>query len=381
MNRPPRSHAILVAVVLCTAAALTACTANKQPTPAPVAWTKVDVGPAEPVTLTAHDDQLLVGLRHRGAKVVPELQLLDATGKRTEIPVKPNPASPYAFEAIWYSIAYDGKQLLALGGAAGGAHSNTRWTVWTGSPQTALVEHPQNFFTFGGQTAGDLYSAVITPAGRALLGSWGGVQTGNDAMVWLPEGADAKWTRQSPAKTALQSTPSLLVGPGFGTTLGARIVLAGSQVRLAPGVVAQEAAVWWSTKLNQGWSRIVLPDPGNRSQANTATCAKDCVISGYVDGQLALWRLDASGTAKRLQGVPSIPVGDKDKLPPPVVTGDTIVQIVAQDNKVKLVSGQDGHWTVQDSTGPTGPVTSAALLPDHKLYLIAGAALWQTTLS
>jgi hypothetical protein len=360
-------------------ACLAACS-DKPAAPPPVAWSKVDIGTAEPVVLTEHGDQLLVGLRHGGAKVVPELVLLDGD-RRTPIAVKPNPASPYAFEAIWYSIAYDGKQLLALGGAAGGAHSNVRWTVWTGSVQTGLVEHPQEFNTFGGQTAGALYSAVITPGGRALLGSWGSAQTGNDGAVWLPQ-SDTKWIRQDPAKTALQSTPSLLVGPSFGTTLGESIMLIGSQVRLAPNVVAQEAAVWRSTKLNQGWTRVTLPEPGNRSQAVTATCTKDCVISGSVDGQLAIWQLDASGTAKRLAGVPSIPVGDKDKLPPPIVDGAKIVQMVAQDNKVRVLTLRDGQWTVQESTGgPQGPVTDAALMPDHKLYLIAGTTLWQTTLS
>ena len=373
----------LAAIAILVLATLTACSDDKADKPQPLDdWTMIDVSPAEPVTLTAHDNQLLLGLRHRGAKVVPELMLYDSTGKRTPVAVKPNPASPYAFEAIWYSIAYDGKQLLALGGAAGGAHSNTRWTVWTGTPQTGLVEHPQNFWTFGGQTAGDLFSAVRTPSGGALLGTWGGVQTGNDAMVWLPQ-SDGKWVRQDPTKTALQSTPSLLVGPGFGTTLGDSILLVGSQVRLGGGKVAQGAAVWRSTKLNQGWSRIELPEPGNRSQANTATCSTTgCVLSGYVDGQLAIWQLDASGTAKRLAGVPSIPVGDKDKLPAPIVTDGKVVQIVAQDNKVKVLTGQDGKWTVQESTGgPAGPVTDALLTPEHKLYLIAGASLWETNLS
>jgi hypothetical protein len=253
--------------------------------------------------------------------------------------------------------------------------------VWTGSIDGGLVEHPQEFNTFGGQTAGALYSAVITPSGRALLGSWGGVQTGLDAAVWLPQG-DAKWIRQNPAKTALQSTPSLLVAPSFGATLGDGIVLVGSQVRLAPNVVAQEAAVWRSTNLNQGWSRMALPDPGKRSQAVTATCTTSCVISGYVDGQLALWQLDKAGSAKRLGGVPSIQVGDRDKLPPPIVDGDRILQIIAQDNKVKVLIGHDGSWTLQDSSGgPEGPVTDAVLTPSRKLYLIAGTSLWETTLS
>ena len=34
-----------------------------------------------------------------------------------------------------------------------------------------------------------------------------------------------------------------------------------------------------------------------------------CVISGYVDGQLAIWQLDASGTAKRLPGCSVDPGG------------------------------------------------------------------------
>ncbi|MEU8226407.1 hypothetical protein [Kribbella sp. NPDC048915] len=368
----------LTVVAILVLAMLAACSDDK---PQPLAdWTQIDVGPAEPVTLTAHGGRLLVGLRNRDAKVVPELVMLDGTGGRTPIAVKPNPASPYAFEAIWYSIAYDGKQLLALGGASGGAHSNTRWTVWTGTPQTGLVERPQNFWTFGGQTAGDLFSAVLTPSGGALLGTWGGVETGNDAMVWLPQ-PDDKWTRQDPTKTALQSTPALLVGPAYGTTLGDSIVLVGSQVRLAPNTVAQEAAVWRSAKLNQGWTRIPLPDPGTRSMASTATCTTDCVIAGSVDGKLALWRLNASGEAQRLQGVPDIAVGDKDKLPPPIVDGDEIVQAVAQDNKVKVLTGQDGQWTEQDTAGPEGQVTAAALLPDHKLYLIAGSSLWHHDLS
>jgi hypothetical protein len=368
----------LVAAAL-VLACLAACT-NDKPSSQPVNWTKVNVG-AEPVVLTAHGDQLLVGLRDRGAKVVPQLVVLTGD-QRMQVKVTPSPKSPYAFEAIWYSIAYDGKQLLALGGAAGGAHSNTRWTVWTGTVDGGLVERPQEFNTFGGQTAGGLYSVVITPSGRALLGSWGGVETGNDAAVWLPQ-SDAKWVRQNPAKTALQSTPSLLVGPSFGTNLLDSIVLVGSQVRLAPNTVAQEAAIWQSAKLNQGWRAITLPDPGDRSQAMTASCdPSGCLISGSVDGQLALWQVPRSGPARRLRDVPAIPVGDQDKLPPPIVHGDRIVQIVAQDNKVKVISGHDGDWTVQDSAGgPEGVVTDAAITQDGTLYLIAGTALWQTKLN
>jgi hypothetical protein len=244
-----------------------ACSEDKAASPPPVAWTKVEL-PAEPVVLTGRGGELLIGLRDRGAKVVPRLLIQQQDGTRREVKVEAK--SPYAIEATWQSIAYDGKRLLALGGASGGAHSNTRWTVWTGST-TTLTEYPQEFNTFGGQTAGALFSAVITPAGQALTGSWGSAQTGNDGAIWLPAGP-AKWVRQDPAKTALQSTPSLLVGPSFGTASGNGIVLVGAQVRLAPNVVQQEAAVWRSTSVNSGWSRVALPEPGDRSQANTARC-------------------------------------------------------------------------------------------------------------
>jgi hypothetical protein len=48
---------------------------------------------------------------------------------------------------------------------------------------------------------------------------------------------------------------------------------------------------------------------------------------------------------------------------------------------VNVLTGVDGQWTTQESQGPQGPVTDAVLLPNHKLYLIAGTSLWQTTLS
>ena len=394
MRKNSRKAVSLAAVLLSVAITATACSEDKATPPPAIAWTKVDL-PAEPVVLTGQGTDLLIGLRDRGAKVVPRLLLQKQDGGRQEIKVEPK--SPYAFEATWQSIAYDGRRLLALGGASGGAHSNTRWTVWTGST-TTLTEHPQEFNTFGGQTAGALYSALITPAGEALAGSWGGL-AGLDAAVWLPQGD--KWNRQDSTGTALRSTPALLVGPSFGTTSGPQLVLVGSQVRLAPNVVQQEAAVWRSTTVNQGWSGIALPEPGNRSQANTVSCTADlCTISGYVDGKLAIWQLpstpangssaDGGSQGKRLKNVPGITVGDKDKVPPPVVHNGRVYQVVAEGNKVKMVSGHDDSWTVQDSTGPEGTggpegaVKDAALV-GKTLYLLAGpadgpASLWKTTL-
>jgi hypothetical protein len=183
----------------------------------------------------------------------------------------------------------------------------------------------------------------------------------------------------------LESVKTLLLSPSYGTAAGDGILLVGSQVRL-DSKVKQETAVWRSTKVNDGWSRIELPELGDRSQGNTATCTSStaCTISGFVDGKLAIWQVDG-GQGKRLANVPAIAVGDKDKLPPPVVADGHVYQLIAEGNKVKVVSGHDGSWTVQESTGPEGVVTDAALI-GKTLYLLAGpadkpASLWKTTLN
>jgi hypothetical protein len=231
-----------------------------------------------------------------------------------------------------------------------------------------------------------LFAAVITPAGRALLGSWGSDRSGLDAAVWLPRGDT--WIRQNGAGTALQSRPELLVGPSYGTVSGTGIVLVGSQVRLGADVVEQGAAVWRSTSLNEGWSRLALPEPGKRSNAVTVGClATRCVVSGQADGKLAMWEVDGA-TATRSGGLPSVAVGDKDKLPAPVLTDDKVVQVVADAGQVKVISGRGSTWKVHDTTGPAGTVSAAALVGDS-LYLVAGspggsadgpAALWRADL-
>lgn len=352
---------------------------------AAIAWTRVDLpAGAEPVVTARKGDDLLVAVRRRAERVVPGLLVLSGSERR-EIPLRPR--SPYAFHAVWTSVATDGERILALGSARGGAHSNPRWTVWSGSA-AGLVEYPQEFNTFGGQTAGELFSAVITPSGPALLGSWGGRdKSGLDAAVWLARGD--RWFRQNPAGTALQSRPELLVGPSFGTVAAAGIVLAGSQVRLGPGVVEQGAAVWRSSALNEGWSRMALPEPGRRSTAMTVGCvAAKCVVAGQADGRLAVWEVEGD-RATRLTGLPPIALGDKDRLPPPVRTGDKVVQVASDAGRVKVISGRGSSWRVYDSTGPAGTVTDAVVVGDS-LYIVAGspggaadgpATLWRADLA
>src|SRR3954470_5292797 len=102
------------AVVAMTAAitVVAACSSSSKDQPAPISWTKVEL-PAgdEPVVLAGKGTELLIGLRHRGAKVVPRLLIQTADGRQSAVKIEPK--SPYAFEAIWQSVATDRTRILA----------------------------------------------------------------------------------------------------------------------------------------------------------------------------------------------------------------------------------------------------------------------------
>ena len=87
---------------------------------------------ADPVTLTsAGADALLIGA-YASTRPHPRLLVL-RNGTLTSVPVEPQPESPYAPLARWFSIAVSGDAVEAVGGARGGAHANYRWTVWSGT--------------------------------------------------------------------------------------------------------------------------------------------------------------------------------------------------------------------------------------------------------
>ncbi|HEY7812877.1 MAG TPA: hypothetical protein VIC62_06535 [Nakamurella sp.] len=374
MGRPAAGwRAVVTAVVAaaalgaCTStggAGSTAATAGSSPR---LSWAPVTL-PAgvEPKTLTTMGNRVLVGGLKTGDTPdtpSPTMLTIDAAGSQTPIPL--NPQSPYAPLARWYSVATDGTRIVAIGGANGGAHANVRWTTWAGTA-AGVDELPQSFYAFGGWGAGDLVDAVITPGGDALVGSWGGAKAGLDAAVWTVAGR--VWTRQDPAGTALESTTTLLVGPRGATRDGDGILVTGSALHLDQGV-AQTAAVWRSSGVDAGWHRIDLPGAGTHSEAVSAECASgdgDCLVTGQVDGRLALWSLRGD-TASRNVNVPNIAVGDQDVIPRPMAAGGngTVVVSPSSTGTVVLTSGVEG-WAISD--GPTGRPVGAALVGD-RLYV------------
>lgn len=358
--------------MLLTLAALSACGSPAGDDEPPLAWSKVDLPVAgEPVTLTASGSDLLIGLRATSATTSPALLIRRPDGRISSVPVRQ--AGMYEYPTSWYSIAADGDRLLAVSGAHGGAHANVRWMVWTGT-KAGLVERPQPFSTFGGYGAGELFAAALTPAGSAVIGSWAG-RAGHDVAVWLPTGD--RWRRQ-PSSGVLESTAGLQVGPRFGTTVGPSVVLAGSVIKLAPGVVRQQAALWRSDSVNRGWRRLDLPDAGERSEAVAASCTvRRCLVNGFADGKLALWSVEGT-KAVRLTGVPDIDVQDKDDLAAPIEHDGDVVQVVADDGQVKMLRNRDKDWEIRASDGPQVPATQVALI-GNEVYVVAHG-LWRVGL-
>src|SRR5450631_61407 len=369
----------LAGVTGCTSVGVTGgSTAAVTGTPGPApSWSVIHLPTGvEPRTLTAVGDRLLVAGLAAGTPPSPRMLTLDPAGQVIRVPLTPH--SGYAFETRWQSVASDGTHVIAIGAASGGAHFNNRWTTWSGT-LAGIEELPQTSDTFGGWGAGDLVDAVVTTAGDALVGTWGGAKAGLDGAVWLPSGR--VWTRQDSAGTALESTRSLLVGPRSATPDGAGILVAGSALNLAPGSVTRHAALWRSTAPNSGWRRLDLPQPGRSSQAVSARCNRDhCLIAGQVDGSLAMWDLNGD-TATRLAGLPAVNVRDSGPLPEPLVIGRSLVQLAAAQGHLVTLTRDGSTWSV--SGGPDGTPTRVALV-GQQLYVIlshgsgAPATLWQT---
>lgn len=252
-----------------------------------------------------------------------------------------------------------------------------RWTVWSGTG-AGVEELPQDFSVFGGWGAGDLAAAVSTPTGDVLVGTWGGAQTGLDAVTY-PRSGDA-FARQDPAGTALESTPQILVGPRSAVPAGKGILITGSAVHLGRDTVSQLAAVWRSDVGATGWRRVDLPDPGAHSEAVSGACdGARCTLAGHVNGVLARWVVDGERVT-RVPSLPPVPVGDNDPLPAPLTVEGHEVQLVGEAGHLVALTGPGGGW--RRSVGPAGSPVAATLLGSELYVVLSGqpgapATLWR----
>ncbi|WP_226345367.1 hypothetical protein [Agilicoccus flavus] len=327
-----------------------------------------------PVTAVVAGTSLLVGGYAPDAAVRPRLLLVEEGSVTRDVPARPGAGSPYAPLARWTSLATDGRRVVAVGGAPGGAHANTRWTTWEGD-LAEIRERPQSFYAFGGWGAGGLVGAAITPAGPVLAGSWEGA-AGLDAALWTLD-SRRRWVRRDSAATPLASTATELAGVSGVTAAGDGVLVAGSVTHLRPGSVQRAPAVWRTRSGADGAARVDLPEGGSVGEATGADCdPSGCVVLGRVDDRGAWWWAPGSGPALRL-AAPDAPAPTGAPAPAPALRGDRLA--VAAGDRVFLRTG--GRWA--SLATPAAPVREVHLRAGG-IDVIAGDAaspgLWTTTL-
>jgi hypothetical protein len=371
-RRPPRRRrprARILWVVVVVAAVLTACQGVEPESGPPTAstgakqealvWTEHPLpGGMDAVTLASAGDGLVIGA-WAPDRPNPRLLLL-RSGDLAEVNV--DGVTPYAAVARWLSVAARDGQLVAVGGARGGAHANVRWTVWAGDltgPTPRLVEQPQPFGVFGGWGAGDLTGVAFAGTEPVVAGAWQSTRTGNDVSLWFRSGD--RWKRQDSTGSPLGSTPRALNGARFITTTGEGLALAGSVTDLGTGSVASVPALWTAPGDGGPWTLVRLPAAQSIAEAQAARCDGDsCVVVGSDGGTLAVW--DVRGSTVVRVDTPAFAVAEKHTVPPPVrIQGTDLVAIPG----TVLQRGSSG-W-LRRPAPPGVPIASAAV--DDTLYL------------
>ncbi|MGL4744387.1 MAG: hypothetical protein ACRCXL_08370, partial [Dermatophilaceae bacterium] len=274
------------------------------------------------------------------------------------------PVSPTAFEAKWFQLDLTAKgQITAVAGAPAGAHSNTRWSTWTGTAD-GVRELTQPFQTFGGWGAGEVNGYLRTPGGEAIIGSWEG-STGLDIAVWRFAGE--RWTRTpTAAGSALASTTQQLAGARRAAPRGAGAIASGSVTELRPGSVRLRPAVWLTDSLDAPWRRVDLPSSAAFADAHAAGCSSDrCTVVGQADGRLVAWLVAADGEVTPVEGLPPVGVGDKVQLLAPMPADDGAHRFVVADGAegrvVEVAADGAVSWRPYSAPGvPVAATTTAA---------------------
>lgn len=342
------------------AAIATALLAACAPSPT---WTPIAID-ATTDSLTAADGGVLVG-GHRGPQ--PFLAQLTDSGV---VPVALHPNEPYAATATLVRLAANGESRYALGTAIGGAHSNARWTAWTGSAE-AVTNHPQEFFTFGGHDAGPLLGVAVV-AHRPIIVGVRTTETGTRAALYAADGD--RWVA-GPAEAALSSDRTRELSFTATTSAGDDLVVVGDELLLRPGL-PQSPAVWIGRPGQ--WQQVLLPVPDGLSGpgpawATSVTCAdQHCWIAGWAHARPMVWQVELSGPT-----VVSTTVLDGQD------TATTANALVTVSHGRPVVAVNAGTPTVQVGCGanwrtlPAPPGPAQALVgTDAGIYLASGGQVW-----
>jgi hypothetical protein len=193
------------------------------------------------------------------------------TDGRSWHPVPLIPHTVYAGQAELVAVGSAAGRITVLGQAFGGAHSNPRLTVWTGTTG-GLVEHEQPFEMFGGPHAIATNDAAAVPGTALLVGQWDGPSGRYGAAVWTS--ADGvTWHRdaEDPALASASGEQTSALGAAAGP---AGFVVVGDTLH---GAVISPLV--WTSRDGGTWQRITVPTQD--ATANRVSCDNTgCVVAG-----------------------------------------------------------------------------------------------------
>ena len=372
--------AALVASLLASAACSTGLATPERED---LTWTEVEVpaGFAPSVLAPEPSGGLLVGSDGAGGGGhPPRLAVLHAGAGFVEVPV--DATTYYGARARWTGVVA-GDRVYGLGGRSGGAHANVRWTAWSGT-RTALREDPQTFETFGGVRAGGLESLVLAGDAPVVVGSWTSDAGGLEVATWTFHGR--RWVRQPSTGTALASSEDRQASVRGAAARGPRGVLVlGAATVFGHGEVRMGASAWAASAPEGPWTRVDLPAPEGTAiaEAHAATCDQDgsCLVTGVIDGRLALWTLTSAGTPSLVAHAPRPALPSGATVPAPVRVGPTWFVLVPGDagRPAELLVGDGGTWA--EAPAPDGVVRGFAAA-GGRLYVTTAAdgrsSLWST---
>jgi hypothetical protein len=298
------------------------------------------------------------------------------------VPLTVVPTTYYGSRAAWRALATRGEEVFALGGRSGGAHGNTRWTAWSGA-RGSVREQPQLFETFGGPDAGGLAAVVVPDAGPpVIVGSRVAPDhSGLDIALWDDVGS--RWVRRSSAGTALAASADQQPTVGGATRRRDGMLITGAITQVVGGRPRLVPAVWTAPTFAGPWTRTELPTPApGVAEAQSATCDPDgsCLVVGYAEDHLALWRLSPSGEPSPVS-VPKVAAGpDQTVLAPVGADGRHAIAVsAAEEGRSTVLLENAQGWRVV--AGPPGAVTGFAE-QDGTLWIVAATgsttALWSS---
>jgi hypothetical protein len=334
-------------------------------------WGAVPLFDVVPAAVSVAGDTVLVAGTTRDGRSPALDRIVDGIAAAVEL----RPREPYAQDARLSAVTGDDTGVYLIGARTGGAHGNTRWTVWDGAANGPVTSRPQEFFTFGGQDAGPLLGTVVVGGRPVIVGSRGGLH-GFGAALYTRSGTT--W-RPATVDGTLRSGPTRILGFSAVAALGSRLLIAGDVVDTTAGV--RQYPVVFVGSLDGPWQMITLPVPpevggGHLSRATSVSCDAGhqvCWVAGWSGGRPMVWAVavtdEPTAVVLEAHGLAGEEPPGMD--PVAVVTTMADVPVVLTNAAVpQAVIGCPAGWRTSAAPGDV----AAAVTHDGVLFVVSGQA-------